>query len=167
MLCNLHRKNLCRSFFLILKNLQNKRFLVKFAKFFIIANVIKSVAKNKPRDRYHFLSHKLGQHILNKAEGFGFASKKALFEKFGLRLVNFTWWVDQALSIKLCSHAVLRFKFYFTCCISDLLLKSDKIPKCNGLDFILYQKPNLLLCFFKMGISFPGFPIKEMITEAY
>ena len=94
MFCNLHRKNLCRSLFLILKNLQNKCFLVKFAEFFIIANVISSVAENQPRDLYGFLNHKLGQYILNKAEGFafafGFTSRKALFEKAELLLVNFT-----------------------------------------------------------------------------
>ena len=57
-------------------------------------NVIKSVAENQPRDLYSFLNHKLGQYILNKAEGFafafGFASRKALFGKAGLLLVNFT-----------------------------------------------------------------------------
>ena len=67
---------------------------MKFAKFFVIANVIKSVAENQPRDLYSFLNHKLGQYILNKAEGFafafGFTSRKALFGKAGLLLVNFT-----------------------------------------------------------------------------
>ena len=67
---------------------------MKFVEFFIIANVINSVAENQPRDVYSFLNHKLGQYILNKAEGFafvfGFISRKALFENAELLLVNFT-----------------------------------------------------------------------------